>query len=262
MNAKKACQLAPWVCFLLLVTAFPFAQNGYGQQPARQSIGRYVIYYHPSNFNQAFLLDTTTGTAWRLVYGSYKSTVEGKEDEVQYPVFERLGVEGLYKSAAEEIAEQQMRNEIMEKLQKQAEEERKEALEQLEEQRRRKRELQEVERRRLREQLEEQRKKEEKQRREQFELLKKIESNEERLERLGRAALPSEEQLRNIASRSNGTTVGFLNILNRDWPGYPRFTDEFTHDELFYEIRNRYPKLAEDFPSIFAEAVKIFKLPE
>ena len=251
MIAKKACQLAPWVCFLLLVTAFPFAQNGYGQQPARQSIGRYVIYYHPSNFNQAFLLDTTTGTAWRLVYGSYKSTVEGKEDEVQYPVFERLGVEGLYKSAAEEIAEQQMRNEIMEKLQKQAEE-----------QRRKKRELQEVERRRLKERMEEQRKKEEKQRREQFELLKKIESNEERLERLGRAALPSEEQLRNIASRSKGTTVGFLNVLNRDWPGYSRFTDEFTHDELFYEIRNRYPKLAEDFPSIFAEAVKIFKLPE
>ncbi len=239
MITKKACQFTPWVCFLVLVTAFPLAQNGYGQQPARQSIGRYVIYYHPSNFNQAFLLDTATGTAWRLVYGSYKSTVEGKEDKVQYPVFERLGVEGLYKSAAEEMAEQQMRNELMEKLQKQAEEQR----------------------RKKREQLEEQRRKEGKQRREQFELLKKIESNEERLERLGRAALPSEEQLRNIASRSKGTPGGFLNILNRDWPGYNRFTDEFTHDELFYEIRNRYPKLAEDFPSIFAE-VDIFKLPE
>lgn len=240
MIAKKACQLTPWVCLLLIVIAFPLAQNGYGQQPARQSIGRYVIYYHPSNFNQAFLLDTTTGAAWRLVYGSYKSTVEGKEDKVEYPVFERLGVEGLYESAAEKIAEQQMLDEIIEKFQKQAEEERKKALEQ----------------------LEEQRKKDEKQRREKLELLKEIEANEERLESLGRAVLPSEEQLRNIASRSKGTPGGFLNILNRDWPGYNRFTDEFTHDELFYEVRNRYPKLAEDFPSIFAEAGKIFKLPE
>ena len=262
MITKKACRLTPWVYFLLLVTAFPLAQNGYGQQPARQSIGRYVIYYHPANFNQAFLLDTTTGDAWRLVYGSYKSTVEGKEDEVQYPVFERLGVEGLYESAAERIAEQQMQDEIIEKLQKQAEEQRRKAIEQVEEQRRKKRELVEEESRRLRELLREQRKKDEKQRREKLELLKKIESTEERLERLGRAVLPSEEQLRNIASRSKGTPSGFLNILNRDWPGYSGFTDEFTYDELFYEIRNRYPKLVEDFPSIFAEAEKVFKLPE
>lgn len=220
---------SPPVCFLFLGMGSAFAQPSQVQPSATRSIGRYMIHYHPSNFRQALLLDTATGTVWHLVHGTYKSTVEGEEEkEVEYRAFQKLGVEGLYKSPQEEIAEQQATDEMAKALL---------------------------------EKLKEQRRKEEEHEKERLRKLKETEPREKRLEKLSRAVLPSAEELRNMASRSNGKLDRFLNILYQDWPGYSEFIAEFTFYELFQEIRNRYPKLAEDFRSIFA-GVETFRLPE
>ncbi len=124
-----------WRLLLLLlvgcVVGFASAQSNPASQPRAQSPGRYVVYYHPTNFNQALLLDTVTGSAWQLAIGKYKSEIKGKEgEEREYRMFERLGVDGLYKTEIQKLAERQEWRETSEEMRKESE--RQQRLKQLE----------------------------------------------------------------------------------------------------------------------------------
>ena len=108
-------QWVPWA--LLFVLAIPvsltFGQAALSQQPASRSAGRYVIYYHPTNFNQALLLDTSTGSVWQLATDSYKSRgVDSQVTEIQFRTFQRVGVEGIYQSALDKVQEMERQEEL------------------------------------------------------------------------------------------------------------------------------------------------------
>ncbi|SRR6266481_56871 len=108
----------PVFLFLLCVVGIAYAQSNRSSQGGPAKIGRYVIYYHPTNFNQALLLDTETATAWELVSGKFKSIANSTEEH-EYRLFQRVGVEGIYKSSTESVAEQQLLEKMLVENEKQ-----------------------------------------------------------------------------------------------------------------------------------------------
>ena len=103
-------------CALLFVLAtsvsLTLGQTARSQQPASRPAGRYIIYYHPTNFNQALLLDTSTGAVWELATDSYKSTgPDSQVKDIQFRTFQRLGVEGIYQSALDQVQEMERQEE-------------------------------------------------------------------------------------------------------------------------------------------------------
>jgi hypothetical protein len=111
-------KLKPWVPWALLValaisTSLTLGQTAHSQQPASRPAGRYIIYYHPTNFNQALLLDTSTGSVWELATDSYKSTEpDSHVKEIQFRTFQRLGVEGIYQSALDKVQEMEAQEDL------------------------------------------------------------------------------------------------------------------------------------------------------
>jgi hypothetical protein len=110
MKSRNA-RLAIVVSVLLAVGLAIIGLVARGQAPpvsrAQNSpSGRFVIYYHPQNFNQALLLDTSTGAVWRLETMYVVSPDKSKPDKAspQYESFQRLTVEGFYHSSDEEKA--------------------------------------------------------------------------------------------------------------------------------------------------------------
>jgi hypothetical protein len=75
---------------------------GFGREepPKVTPVGRYALSYHPTNYNQALLLDTKTGAVWELVQDHY--TVLGRK--IDYRKFNRTSVDGLYTSSDEDFA--------------------------------------------------------------------------------------------------------------------------------------------------------------
>jgi hypothetical protein len=109
-------QWVPWALLftLAICVSLTFGQSALSQQPASRSAGRYVIYYHPTNFNQALLLDTSTGAVWQLATDSYKSTgPDSQGTEIQFRTFQRLGVEGIYQSALDKVQEMERQEELV-----------------------------------------------------------------------------------------------------------------------------------------------------
>jgi hypothetical protein len=84
---------------LFLALAASFVAGGHFSRVVRNDGGRYVLYYHPDNYRQAFLLDTATGTLWQLQYEAF---VPGKTDG-GIPEFKRVSVEGLFTSSEEQV---------------------------------------------------------------------------------------------------------------------------------------------------------------
>jgi hypothetical protein len=116
-------QWVPWALLFLLAisVSLTFGQSALSQQAASHPAGRYVIYYHPTNFNQALLLDTSTGSVWQLATDTYKSRgPDSQVTEIQFRTFQRLGVEGIYQSALEKVQEME-RQEDLARQQKAAE---------------------------------------------------------------------------------------------------------------------------------------------
>jgi len=108
-------QWIPWALLLVLAifVSLTFGQTALSQQPASRPAGRYVLYYHPTNFNQALLLDTSTGSVWELASDSYKSTgTDSQVKEIQFHTFQRLGVEGIYQSALDKVQEMERLEEL------------------------------------------------------------------------------------------------------------------------------------------------------
>jgi hypothetical protein len=108
-------QWVPWALLFVLAisVSLTFGQSALSQQPASRSAGRYVIYYHPTNFNQALLLDTSTGSVWQLASDSYKSTgPDSQAIDIQFRTFQRLGVEGIYQSALDKVQEMERQEEL------------------------------------------------------------------------------------------------------------------------------------------------------
>jgi len=83
---------------LLVALAASFVMGGYFSRVVRKDGRRYVLYYHPDNYRQAFLLDSATGTVWQL---QYEAVVPGKADGI--PEFKRVSVQGLYTSSEEQV---------------------------------------------------------------------------------------------------------------------------------------------------------------
>jgi hypothetical protein len=79
-----------------LAAAFLMGRHHFGF--ARNAGGRYLLYYHPDNYHQAFLLDSATGSLWQL---QFEAGVPGKTDGI--PEFKRVSVEGLYTSSEEQV---------------------------------------------------------------------------------------------------------------------------------------------------------------
>jgi hypothetical protein len=110
--------LKPWVPWALLFllamsVTLTLGQTARSQQPASRPAGRYIIYYHPTNFNQALLLDTSTGAVWELATDSYKSTGQDSQiKEIPFRTFQRLGVEGIYQSALDKVQEMETQEEL------------------------------------------------------------------------------------------------------------------------------------------------------
>jgi hypothetical protein len=75
-----------------------WAKFGREEPPKVAPVGRYALSYHPTNYNQALLLDTKTGAVWELVQGNYP--VLGKK--IDYRKFARISVDGLYTSSDEQ----------------------------------------------------------------------------------------------------------------------------------------------------------------
>jgi hypothetical protein len=104
-------RLAIVVSVLLIVGLAIIGMVARGQAPPvsraqNTPSGRFVIYYHPQNFNQAILLDTATGAVWRLETMYVVSPDKSKPDKAspQYESFQRLTVEGFYHSSDEQKA--------------------------------------------------------------------------------------------------------------------------------------------------------------
>jgi len=77
-----------------------WGEFGRERPPKVASVGRYALSYHPTNYNQALLLDTKTGAVWELVQDNYP--VLGKK--IDYRKFNRISVDGLYTSFDEREA--------------------------------------------------------------------------------------------------------------------------------------------------------------
>ena len=108
-------QWVPWVLLFALAmsVSLTLGQTARSQQPASRPAGRYIIYYHPTNFNQALLLDTSTGSVWELASDSYKSRGSDSQiTEIRFRTFQRLGVEGIYQSAPDKVQEMQKQEEL------------------------------------------------------------------------------------------------------------------------------------------------------
>jgi hypothetical protein len=108
-------QWVPWALLIVLAMSVSLAlgQTARSQQPASRPAGRYIIYYHPTNFNQALLLDTSTGSVWELASDSYKSRgADSQVTEIQFRTFQRLGVEGIYQSALDKVQEMEKQEEL------------------------------------------------------------------------------------------------------------------------------------------------------
>jgi hypothetical protein len=74
---------------------------GFGREepPKVAPVGRYALSYHPTNYNQALLLDTKTGAVWELEQDNYPAL--GKK--IDYRKFSRISVDGLYTSSDENL---------------------------------------------------------------------------------------------------------------------------------------------------------------
>jgi hypothetical protein len=108
-------QWVPWALLFILAisVSLTFGQSALSQQPVPHAAGRNVIYYHPTNFNQALLLDTSTGSVWRLATDSYKSRgPDSQITEIQFRTFQRVGVEGIYQNALEKVEEMERQEEL------------------------------------------------------------------------------------------------------------------------------------------------------
>jgi hypothetical protein len=108
-------QWVPWALLFVLAMSISltFGQSALSQQPASRPAGRYVIYYHPTNFNQALLLDTSTGSVWQLTSDSYKSIgPDSQVEDIQFHTFQRLGVEGIYQSALDKVQEMERQEDL------------------------------------------------------------------------------------------------------------------------------------------------------
>lgn len=224
--------------FILLMLMFVFASFPLeAQNKTSISTGRYILYYHPTNFNQAFLLDTATGRVWQLKFG----TIETTEGEEQYPIFERVGVQGKYESSTEKLANRQRTEKFLKQMKDEAEE------------------IVRKEKEKQAEKSEEIAKQEAIKKTKEMAVLEEKERIKVRLQKLSKAPLPTESDLRAMADFSNGSVDKFLNALNDMWPGYEKFINEFTFKELFQEIKNRYPQLASEFKELF-EGTSLFEL--
>ncbi len=221
-----------WLLFACsTAVGLSFAQSSQNPQTTRGTAGRFVIYYHPTNFNQALLLDTSTGAVWELAVAKYKSAAKGKEgEEVEFRVFQRVGVEGTYKSAAERIQESQFIAEGVERLRQQKTE---------------------IDRQRKLKQAEE------------VERLRQEREQEDRQQKL-RESIPRVEELREIFRESQrfplklrdpaNVPLQLRNLFNDRWPQFQEFIREFGFDGLMREIRKKYPQLATEFPTLFEES--------
>jgi hypothetical protein len=108
-------QWVPWALLFVLAisVSLTFGQAALSQQPASRPAGRYIIYYHPTNFNQALLLDTSTGSVWELASDSYKSRGSDSQiTEIRFRTFQRLGVEGIYQSALDKVQEMEKQEDL------------------------------------------------------------------------------------------------------------------------------------------------------
>jgi hypothetical protein len=108
-------QWVPWALLFVLAmsVSLTLGQTARSQQPASRPAGRYIIYYHPTNFNQALLLDTSTGSVWELASDSYKSRgPDSQITEMKFRTFQRLGVEGIYQSALDKVQEMEKQEEL------------------------------------------------------------------------------------------------------------------------------------------------------
>ena len=108
-------QWLPWALLFVLAMSLSLTlgKTVRSQQPASRPAGRYIIYYHPTNFNQALLLDTSTGSVWELASDSYKSRgADSQVTEIQFRTFQRLGVEGIYQSALDKVQEMEKQEEL------------------------------------------------------------------------------------------------------------------------------------------------------
>jgi hypothetical protein len=108
-------QWVPWALLFVLAmsVSLTLGQTARSQQPASRPVGRYIIYYHPTNFNQALLLDTSTGSVWELASDRYKSRgTDSQVTEIQFRTFQRLGVEGIYQSALDKVQEMEKQEEL------------------------------------------------------------------------------------------------------------------------------------------------------
>jgi hypothetical protein len=108
-------QWVPWALLFVLAmsVSLTLGQTARSQQPASRPAGRYIIYYHPTNFNQALLLDTSTGSVWELASDSYKTRgPDSQITEMKFRTFQRLGVEGIYQSALDKVQEMEKQEEL------------------------------------------------------------------------------------------------------------------------------------------------------
>jgi len=108
-------QWVPWALLPILAmsVSLTLGQTARSQQPASRPTGRYIIYYHPTNFNRALLLDTSTGSVWELASDSYKSRgADSQVTEIQFHTFQRLGVEGIYQSALDKVQEMEKQEDL------------------------------------------------------------------------------------------------------------------------------------------------------
>jgi hypothetical protein len=108
-------QWVPWALLFVVAisVSLTFGQAALSQQPASRPAGRYIIYYHPTNFNQALLLDTSTGSVWELASDSYKSRgADSQITEIRFRTFQRLGVEGIYQSALDKVQEMEKQEDL------------------------------------------------------------------------------------------------------------------------------------------------------
>jgi hypothetical protein len=115
MIMQNVKQWIPWalLCVLTISVSLTFGQSALSQQPASRPPGRYIIYFHPTNFNQALLLDTSTGSVWELATDTYKSPgPDSQIRDIPFRTFQRLGVEGIFQSALDKVQEMERQEDL------------------------------------------------------------------------------------------------------------------------------------------------------
>jgi hypothetical protein len=108
-------QWVPWAFIFVLAISVSliFGQSALSQQSSSHLAGRYIIYFHPTNSNQALLLDTSTGAVWQLATDTYKSRgPDSQITEIPFRTFQRLGVEGIYQSAFDKVQEMEKQEDL------------------------------------------------------------------------------------------------------------------------------------------------------